>query len=82
MKLQSLINSEVEAFYSKVSDEDRYTKGLGPLELERSKTLIGRYIQSPKGVVIDVGGDRYLFPMVSRPWLSGAFSRSCGKTYQ
>ncbi|MDO1450839.1 class I SAM-dependent methyltransferase [Rhodocytophaga aerolata] len=56
MKPQNLINSEIEAFYCKVSDEDRYTKGLGPLELERNKTLIGRYIKSPKRVVIDVGG--------------------------
>ena len=67
MNKSSLISSGIEDFYSKVSDEDRYTKGLGPLELERNKTLIQRYLRSPKSVIIDVGGGTGVYS----EWLAG-----------
>ena len=56
MKKESLISTEIERFYSNVSDENRYTKGLGPLELERNKELILRHIKSTNSIIVDVGG--------------------------
>lgn len=61
-----LINPEIEAFYAQTSEEDRLELGLGPLEFERNKDLISRYLPK-KGIVIDVGGG----PGVYAEWLAG-----------
>lgn len=61
-----LINSAIDAFYTETSEESRLQLGLGPLEFERNKELIGRYLPK-KGVIVDVGGG----PGVYSEWLAG-----------
>jgi ubiquinone/menaquinone biosynthesis C-methylase UbiE len=68
MKTSDLINSEIKDFYSKISDEDRLTKGLGPLEFERNKELLSPYIKSSKKVIADVGGGTGVYS----EWLAAA----------
>ena len=67
MNKNGLISSGINDFYSKISDENRYSGGLGLLELERNKDLIQRHIRSPKSVVIDVGGGTGIYA----EWLAG-----------
>lgn len=67
MKPNRLINTEIEDFYTETSEEDRLILGLGPLEFERNKELIQRYLPAKKGIVIDVGGG----PGVYAEWLAG-----------
>ncbi|WP_423148983.1 class I SAM-dependent methyltransferase [Rubrolithibacter danxiaensis] len=55
MKSPKLISYTIEEFYSQTSEEIRLELGLGPLEFERNKELITRFLPS-KGVIIDVGG--------------------------
>ena len=52
----NLIDSEITDFYNQSSEESRLTVGLGPLEFERNKDLISRYLPDGKGVIADVGG--------------------------
>jgi len=52
----NLIDSEISDFYNKSSEESRLTIGLGPLEFERNKDLISRYLPVGKAVIADVGG--------------------------
>jgi ubiquinone/menaquinone biosynthesis C-methylase UbiE len=66
MPASKLINSEIEEFYAQTSEENRLQLGLGPLEFERNKDLIQRYLPK-KGVIIDVGGG----PGVYSEWLAG-----------
>jgi len=66
MATSKLINSDIEDFYSSTSEEGRLQLGLGPLEFERNKELINRYLPK-KGVIIDVGGG----PGVYSEWLAG-----------
>jgi ubiquinone/menaquinone biosynthesis C-methylase UbiE len=66
MTAPKLINSEIDDFYSQTSEEGRLELGLGPLEFERNKDLISRYLPK-KGIVIDVGGG----PGVYSEWLAG-----------
>jgi ubiquinone/menaquinone biosynthesis C-methylase UbiE len=66
MKSTSLISGEIDAFYSRISDEDRFTRGLGPLEFERNKELILRYLNVPDSVIVDVGGGTGIYS----EWLS------------
>src|ERR1700712_1598950 len=66
MAASNLINPEIENFYAQTSEEGRLELGLGPLEFERNKELIQRYLPK-KGVVIDVGGG----PGVYSEWLAG-----------
>ncbi len=54
--MKPLINQAIEDFYNNSSEEDRLTMGLGPLEFERNKLLIGRFLPPGKATVIDVGG--------------------------
>ncbi len=51
-----LVNTEITDFYNKSSEESRLQLGLGPLEFERNKDLIARYLPKFKGLVADVGG--------------------------
>ena len=66
MTVSKLINPEIDDFYSQTSEEDRLQLGLGPLEFERNKELISRYLPK-KGVIVDVGGG----PGVYSEWLAG-----------
>lgn len=67
MSASSLINPEIESFYAQTSEENRLELGLGPLEFERNKELIQRYLPKKKGTIIDVGGG----PGVYAEWLAG-----------
>src|ERR1700744_4657279 len=64
--MANLINSDIDNFYANTSEEGRLQLGLGPLEFERNKELIGRYLPK-KGIIIDVGGG----PGVYSEWLAG-----------
>ncbi len=67
MNPDKLVNAKIENFYTETSEEDRLILGLGPLEFERNKDLIQRYLPASKGIVIDVGGG----PGVYSEWLAG-----------
>nr|WP_199076695.1 class I SAM-dependent methyltransferase [Pedobacter sp. ASV19] len=67
MASSDLISKDIDQFYSKTSEENRLSLGLGPLEYERNTELIGRYLStSGKDTVIDVGGG----PGVYAEWLA------------
>jgi ubiquinone/menaquinone biosynthesis C-methylase UbiE len=66
MASPKLIKPEIEDFYAQTSEEGRLELGLGPLEFERNKELISRYL-SKKSIVIDVGGG----PGIYSEWLAG-----------
>ena len=64
--MPKLINPDIDSFYTATSEEGRLQLGLGPLEFERNKDLIGRFL--PKnGVIADVGGG----PGIYAEWLAG-----------
>ncbi|HVV54345.1 MAG TPA: class I SAM-dependent methyltransferase [Mucilaginibacter sp.] len=63
--MPNLIATDIENFYSSTSEEGRLQLGLGPLEFERNKELISRYL-TKKNIVIDVGGG----PGVYSEWLA------------
>jgi ubiquinone/menaquinone biosynthesis C-methylase UbiE len=62
----SLISTEIDSFYSGASEDKRLTFGLGPLEFERNKELIARYLPAGNLFIIDVGGG----PGVYAEWLA------------
>lgn len=51
----NLIDSSIDSFYTKRQEENRLTIGLGPLEFERNKILIKRYLNKSYQIA-DVGG--------------------------
>ncbi len=61
-----LVNPEIDKFYSETSEESRLQLGLGPLEFERNKELIQRFLPAKKGVIMDVGGG----PGIYSEWLA------------
>ena len=65
MAASNLIDPEIENFYTQTSEEGRLELGLGPLEFERNKELISRYLPK-KGIIIDVGGG----PGIYSEWLA------------
>ena len=66
MKPTKLINKNIENFYATSSEADRLKFGLGPLEHERCKELILRYVPKQKSTLIDVGGG----PGIYSEWLA------------
>src|SRR5438445_3813359 len=66
MAASKLINSDIEDFHANTSEEGRLQLGLGPLEFERNKEFIQRYLPK-KGVIVDVGGG----PGIYSEWLAG-----------
>lgn len=52
----NLIDSTINAFYTHSSEETRLKTGLGPLEFERNKELISRYIPKHQAAIADIGG--------------------------
>ena len=51
-----MIEPAITAFYTNHSEDSRLQVGLGPLEFERNKSLISRYLQDDSLAVADVGG--------------------------
>jgi len=62
----NLIDPSIDAFYTKRQEENRLSTGLGPLEFERNKILINRYL-NPSSQIADVGGG----PGHYAQWLAG-----------
>lgn len=52
----NLIDSEIFNFYNKGFEDSRLTVGLGPLEFERNKDLISRYLPNGVATIVDIGG--------------------------
>lgn len=73
MKNTSLINPDIESFYNQASEETRLQTGLGPLEFERNKELILRFLPKKKSVIADVGGG----PGLYAEWLSDLNHNVC-----
>jgi len=67
MAKSTLISTDIDQFYAGAAEDKRLTYGLGPLEFERNKELIGRFLPAKGGVIIDVGGG----PGVYAEWLAG-----------
>jgi len=61
-----MIDQEINNFYSKTSELNRLKYGLGPLEFERNKELISRYLPEKGGTILDIGGG----PGVYASWLA------------
>ncbi len=47
---------EILSFYERIDEVDRLAKAAGQLELARMQELIRRFLPSPPGMVLDVGG--------------------------
>jgi ubiquinone/menaquinone biosynthesis C-methylase UbiE len=67
MPAKNLVSSEIEQFYTGASEDKRLTYGLGPLEFERNKELIARYLPVKGAFIVDAGGG----PGVYAEWLAG-----------
>jgi ubiquinone/menaquinone biosynthesis C-methylase UbiE len=67
MTTSNLISSDIDQFYADAAEDKRLTYGLGPLEFERNKELIGRSLPPKGAVIIDAGGG----PGVYAEWLAG-----------
>jgi ubiquinone/menaquinone biosynthesis C-methylase UbiE len=67
MPAEKLVSNEIEQFYESAAEEKRLTYGLGPLEFERNKELIARFLPAGASFIIDVGGG----PGVYAEWLVG-----------
>lgn len=52
----NLIDSAIADFYTRSNEDTRLQTGLGPLEFERNKILIGRYANGQNLQVADIGG--------------------------
>lgn len=63
--MAKLIATDIDEFYSATSEEGRLQLGLGPLEFERNKELISRYLPK-KGIIADIGGG----PGIYSEWLA------------
>ncbi|PYF71501.1 class I SAM-dependent methyltransferase [Pedobacter nutrimenti] len=67
MAATGLISNDINEFYSKTSEENRLSLGLGPLEYERNTELISRYLsKDKKDLIADVGGG----PGIYAEWLA------------
>ncbi|MBS1531522.1 MAG: methyltransferase domain-containing protein [Bacteroidetes bacterium] len=65
MVMPKLINPDIDSFYTATSEEGRLQLGLGPLEFERNKDLISRFLPK-KGIIADIGGG----PGIYAEWLA------------
>lgn len=61
-----LIDRRIDRFYSDSSEDTRLQTGLGPLEFQRNKALILKYLPKKKSIILDVGGG----PGLYAAWLS------------
>lgn len=62
-----LIDPAITDFYTQSAEESRLKTGLGPLEFERNKELISRYLPEGNGLIADIGGG----PGHYAQWLAG-----------
>jgi len=62
-----MIEPAITEFYTDHAEDSRLQIGLGPLEFERNKVLMGRHLQSDKLIIADVGGGTGHYAA----WLSG-----------
>jgi SAM-dependent methyltransferase len=55
--------SDVQAYYERDEERERLSAGIGLIEFERTKEILGRALPSPPAVVADIGGGagRYAF---------------------
>ena len=60
------LDPTIRAYYERRAEEDRLERGACRLEAERTRSLIGRYLQDPPAVVVDVGGAAGAYAL----WLS------------
>lgn len=67
MDKEKLISENIGRFYASAAEEQRLSYGLGPLEFERNKELISRFLPAGDGFIIDVGGG----PGIYAEWLTG-----------
>jgi|SRR6185503_10537628 len=67
MDKEKLISENIDRFYGSAAEEQRLSYGLGPLEFERNKELISRFLPADNGFIIDVGGG----PGIYAEWLTG-----------
>src|ERR1700759_3960849 len=67
MKSEDLISENIGRFYASASEDQRLSYGLGPLELERNKELISRFLPAKPGTILDIGGG----PGIYSEWLAG-----------
>jgi len=51
-----MIDPAITEFYTDHAEDSRLQLGLGPLEFERNKLLIGRHLQTQRLAIADVGG--------------------------
>ncbi len=68
------VSKAVDDFYNHTSEEERLTIGLGPLEFERNRMLIGKYLFNSTHNIVDVGGgtgkySEWLANMGKEVWL-------------
>jgi ubiquinone/menaquinone biosynthesis C-methylase UbiE len=61
-----LISKKLETFYTEAAEDERLNYGLGPLELERNKELISRFLPKKGAIILDIGGG----PGVYSEWLT------------
>ncbi|ASZ13651.1 class I SAM-dependent methyltransferase [Chitinophaga pendula] len=66
MKRAKLVSETIEQFYSETYEEIRLEVGLGPLEFERNKELIQRFLPAKGGAIADIGGG----PGVYAAWMA------------
>ncbi len=66
MSTKKLIDKKIDSFYSETEEQTRLQVGLGPLEFERNKELIQRYLTKKKSIILDVGGG----PGIYAEWLA------------
>ncbi len=67
-----MIPKDIQTFYDQTSEEDRLSIGLGPLEFERNRELIGKYLPPGEARVVDVGGGTGKYS----EWLAGLGHRA------
>jgi len=66
MSVKRFISESIDQFYASAAEEQRLSYGLGPLEFERNKELISRFLPSKKALIVDVGGG----PGIYAEWLA------------
>lgn len=66
MNSTRLVSRTIDEFYTRASEEGRLKDGLGPLEFERNKELIGRFLPEKGGTILDVGGG----PGIYSEWMT------------
>jgi SAM-dependent methyltransferase len=59
--------SDVQAYYERDEERDRLSGGIGLIEFERTKEILGRALPTPPAVIADIGGGAGRYAQ----WLAG-----------